>query len=265
MKKPVLYLILILFACSPPKNATSDEAAAGSLPTGDNSRTSLDWPGIYRGILPCADCDGLLMEIQLSSDETFMLSRRYLGKADDASFKTEGTFRWDESGGRITLYENNQPVNTEQFLVGENKLIKLDSDGKPITGDLSSFYVLNRTGQDGLITEKYWKLIELNGKPITSVAGQPHEPYFILKLQERRVNGNGGCNTFFGTYEMTEGWQIRFSKMGSTMMACADVAYERDFLAVFNAADNYTVKSDTLSLNKARMAPLARFVAVYLR
>jgi uncharacterized lipoprotein NlpE involved in copper resistance len=257
--------LLLLLACTSPKDTAQNESATEPLPTADNSRNSLDWAGIYRGILPCADCDGLLTEIQLNNDGTYTLNRRYLGKADEQSFKTEGTFAWDDSGGRITLSVNNQPDNSEQYRVGENKLIKLDVDGNPIVGDLSVMYILNRAGQDGIITEKYWKLIELNGKPIPLVAGQQREPHFILKLHERRVNGNNGCNTFFGTYELMEGWRIRFSRMASTMMACENVNYDSEFLAVFEKADNYTVQSDTLSLNKARMAPLARFIAVYLR
>jgi hypothetical protein len=37
---------------------------------------------------------------------------------------------------------------------------------------------------------------------------------------------------------------------------------ETEFLKVFEMADNYSLSGTTLSLNKARMAPLARFEAV---
>jgi heat shock protein HslJ len=66
-----------------------------------------------------------------------------------------------------------------------------------------------------------------------------------------------------GSYELSEGSRISFSQFASTMMACPDADFEPEFLKVFGDADNFSLKGDTLSLNKARMAPLARFVAAF--
>lgn len=116
------------------------------------------------------------------------------------------------------------------------------------------------------ITEKYWKLIEINGQKVTAENFVTKEPHLILKSEENRVNGNGGCNSFFGSYELdAKVNRISFSNMGSTKMACMGANVEDDFFKVLGTVDNYTVKNDTLHLNKARMAPLAKFVAVYLK
>lgn len=116
------------------------------------------------------------------------------------------------------------------------------------------------------IQEKYWKLIEINGKKVTAEDFASKEPHLILKSTDNRVNGNGGCNSFFGTYELQANVsRIYFSKIGSTRMACMKPTIENDFFNVLETVDNYTVKNDTLQLNKARMAPLAKFVAVYLK
>jgi len=40
---------------------------------------------------------------------------------------------------------------------------------------------------------------------------------------------------------------------------------EKAFLDVLSAVDNYSLNGGHLTLNRARMAPLARFEAVYLR
>jgi heat shock protein HslJ len=50
----------------------------------------------------------------------------------------------------------------------------------------------------------------------------------------------------------------------STLMACPDMETEQMLLGIFERVDNYSLSADgkTLSLNKARMAPLARFEAV---
>ena len=114
------------------------------------------------------------------------------------------------------------------------------------------------------IVEKYWKLKKLDGKDIKMVKNQEKEIYFMLKTDDNRVTGFAGCNTILGSYKLEEGNRIRFSNMGSTMMACPDVDFnEADFLKIFQIADNYTIDGDTLKLNVGRRAPLAVFEAVY--
>ncbi len=46
------------------------------------------------------------------------------------------------------------------------------------------------------------------------------------------------------------------------MMACFDMTVEDGLKNVLANTDNYTINDSILSLNKARMAPLARFKAV---
>ncbi|HRN40727.1 MAG TPA: META domain-containing protein [Vicingus sp.] len=114
---------------------------------------------------------------------------------------------------------------------------------------------------NNIITDKYWKLIELNGKKIIAEQ-QAKEAHVVLKIEENRIVGNGGCNSFFGMYQLKQGDSIQLSPLGSTKMACLNNNVEDEFLKVLAIADNYTLKNDTLSLNKAKMAPLARFELV---
>ncbi|MEO8820503.1 MAG: META domain-containing protein [Ginsengibacter sp.] len=113
------------------------------------------------------------------------------------------------------------------------------------------------------IVNKYWKLITLEGQKVTMAKNKEREIYFVLKPDEKRITGFSGCNTFGGTFTLEAGWRIRFLQMASTMKACPDVdVNEREFLKVFEMADNYTLHNDTLSLNVGRRAPLAVFSAV---
>jgi len=111
------------------------------------------------------------------------------------------------------------------------------------------------------ITEKHWKLVEINGKPVEATS---REAFIILKNEDNRVNGNGGCNTLNGTYVISQGNRINFSQMTSTMMACLNMKVEEELKRVLEMADNYSLSADGkyLSLNRARMAPLARFEVV---
>ncbi|SFG87282.1 META domain-containing protein [Pontibacter chinhatensis] len=121
------------------------------------------------------------------------------------------------------------------------------------------------TQQENTITEKRWKLVELGGQPITMAENQQTEAHFVLHTAGNKVSGNGGCNVINGTYTLSEGNRIRFSKMATTMMYCPGVEREGEFLEVFELTDNYTLHGDTLTLNLGRRAPLAVFHAVYLR
>jgi heat shock protein HslJ len=119
------------------------------------------------------------------------------------------------------------------------------------------------TSNDDVITEKYWKLVELNGHPVTP---GPNDTYITLKLDGQRVIGSGGCNRLAGTYTLGAMNRLRFSQIVSTEMACMEgMETETHFLDVLNRVDSYDVKGDKLVLNKARMAPLARFEAVYMQ
>ncbi|MBO9571617.1 MAG: META domain-containing protein [Chitinophagaceae bacterium] len=111
----------------------------------------------------------------------------------------------------------------------------------------------------------YWKLTELNGQPVGPDTTGGREPHMILQSSDTTVRGNGGCNGFGGNYEWKEPNRIKFDKIVSTMMACERLETENRFFEVLRMADNYYIVGDTLILNKAKMAPLARFTAVYLK
>lgn len=110
------------------------------------------------------------------------------------------------------------------------------------------------------ITGKTWRLVEINGQPIKLI-NPKNNPYFSLDKAEMRYSGHAGCNGVGGTFEIKpEMMRIKFNQGMSTMMACDDLETERLFTKALLAADNYSVNGNILSLNKARMAPLAKFI-----
>jgi heat shock protein HslJ len=111
--------------------------------------------------------------------------------------------------------------------------------------------------------ETYWKLTELMGKPIVVNEAMKKEIHIILKKEGNRVQGFSGCNTIMGGYTLKEGNRITFTGMASTMMACPDLATESEFNKMLGAVDNYSLNGNIMTLNKAKMAPMARFVAVF--
>lgn len=116
------------------------------------------------------------------------------------------------------------------------------------------------------LVETYWKLVELNGNAVAGGDRETREAHLILKNTESRIQGHSGCNRFFGTYTLGETNRITMGDIGSTKMACLDDSnIEYRFFDALGKADRYSISGDTLSLHRAKMAPLAKFVAVYLR
>lgn len=249
MKKIVLLMSVIALMVS-----CKSGSEQGS--TVDNSRDSLDWAGTYIGTLPCADCEGIDYSLLINSDGTYQLTRTYL-VTPEANYSSNGTFAWNDKGSEITL---NGMENEGKFIfkVGENKLTYLDQDGKEITGDLAKNYILEKVDLTKLA--KKWRLVELMGNPIVTPEGAK-EPFLELK-EDGKAHGNFGCNSFHGSYTVRLGDRIHFSQMASTMMMCLNMETEQKFSEVLRMTDNYNLVDNKLVLNRARMAPLARFEAM---
>jgi heat shock protein HslJ len=115
------------------------------------------------------------------------------------------------------------------------------------------------------LTETYWRLTELMGQPIVYADGAKKEMHIILKKEGNRVTGNGGCNSFTGSYIVQAGNRISFSQLAATLMACVNMDKEKEFMDMLSTVDNYAIKGNILSLHKAKMAPLAKFESVYMK
>lgn len=258
MKYIILSLTLLSFLLF---NCSSKVQKEIMIPDHHTSQISLDWDGTYKGILPCVDCEGIETILRINKDSSFQLIKKHLGKKPDST-ETFGTFIWNKEGNTIIL--NNIANAPNRYFVRENSLVQLDIEGNMISGELADKYILNKVlfTQIDKITDVTWRLVELQGKPVSRLDKSKRPIQIRLNSIENRVNGFGGCNNFWGSYTLKEGNQISFSKIASTLMACPDLHLETELYRVLDRADNYTIKDNILSLNKAKIAPLAKFEAV---
>lgn len=274
LRYAILPLIILFTSCNdtvqedtPATDTVLMPDTGAPLTDGHNAVSSLDWAGTYKGILPCADCEGIATELTLTQDLTYTLSTTYLGKGGNST-NSKGKFNWDAAGSTITLDSlRNRP---SQYFVGENYLRQLDMTGHKIAGDLADKYILTKqttnvasvaVAENLPLLETNWRLVELNGQPVAKAEPGKREIHIILKAKDNRLQGFAGCNTMMGSYELKEGNLIRLKKIVSTRMACDEMATEVAFLKVLELLDNYTISGNILSFNKAKMAPLARFEA----
>ena len=90
-----------------------------------------------------------------------------------------------------------------------------------------------------------WVLQTLNDREV-SLSDPDSEMFIQFSEAEHRVNGRGGCNRFFGNYEM-ESNHLKFSPMGATRMSCPDSQIESEFFQMLDAVDAYSIKDNKLS------------------
>ncbi len=139
-KSLTLLSVLALFSGYSPAYAENAESKDKDA---HHAHNSLDWPGIYFGSLPCADCVGIKTSLALNKNGSYMLITQYLGKSE-REFVEKGKFTWGEKANTIVLTPKNG-ATAQQYLVDENVLIQLDSNGNRIAGKQAERYILRRT------------------------------------------------------------------------------------------------------------------------
>lgn len=148
MKKlGILSLMLVLFAACNTANKSNEnaDAAQDSVATVDahTSQSSLDYAGVYEGVLPCADCEGIKTNLTLNKDNTYLLQIAYQkdGK-EQAPQEYKGNFSWNEAGTTVIL-AGIDSFNS-QYLVNEGQIVVLDMNGEKIESTLADHYILKQ-------------------------------------------------------------------------------------------------------------------------
>lgn len=213
--------------------------------TAHNSRNSLDWAGTYAGVTPCAGCEGIETELSITYGRSFELSTKYIGESD-STFQTSGSFTWNENGSIIQLDIEDKSMPVE-YIVQENRLVQLDIDGNRITGDFGERYTLSM--KSPVITDRYWKLISINQAEIDHSNAGSHQPHIIFHQIDNRVSGNGGCNSFMGSYRINGSNQIILSNMASTNATCDLSLYEDSLFRILASVHSFSVRGNMLYLH----------------
>jgi uncharacterized lipoprotein NlpE involved in copper resistance len=93
----------------------------------------------YVGSLPCADCEGIDVSLQLNKDSSYIMNSVYKDSSNN-SVKDIGT--WSMKG-KDTLYLSNDN-HSLIYIKTDTGLIQLDGNGNRITGSLANMYVLHK-------------------------------------------------------------------------------------------------------------------------
>jgi len=121
---------MLLGGCAGRDSAVAPAAGADARSV---SEAELHLPATFRGVLPCADCEGIRHHLDLWPDNVFHLRREWLGRA----FVRDELGRWRIDPARRALIlegGGEMPLQFEVLDVG--RLRQLDMDGRPIVSQL---------------------------------------------------------------------------------------------------------------------------------
>ena len=155
----ILWAVFLLTACNsagdkkvmqpadsvaPIKLITDTNAIASAIDSLHTAQNSIEWDGVYKGVLPCADCSGIETELVLFKDQTYTITRKYLGKGSTINSDGKTPFSWI-NGNTIRL--DGVIDGPSMYLVGEGTVTQLDINGNLIKGALKDKYVLKKQQQ----------------------------------------------------------------------------------------------------------------------
>lgn len=125
--------------------AGQDAAAAKA------ARLEQTLPGVYEGVIPCADCAGIRTALYVKATGTYTRISQYLGS--DGAFEDAGSWRVEAegpaasaAGGAAVVFE---PISSADGawaarVEADGRLRLLDRAGEPIEGPTAERYVLIR-------------------------------------------------------------------------------------------------------------------------
>ena len=118
----LLILVLILNACL----YEAEDKELSSAVKKDNISA---WSGTYHGVLPCADCNRIELEIVLFEDFRYRMKTEKIGSIQFPSQVVDGKFKWRLDGdGLIQLDEKSD--NMVFFVGSDGRLEMRSNDGK---------------------------------------------------------------------------------------------------------------------------------------
>jgi heat shock protein HslJ/uncharacterized lipoprotein NlpE involved in copper resistance len=288
MKKIIVFFFILSIISCNKQNNTEEKV---NEPSVSNSKNSIDYIGTYKGILPCADCEGLETEIVINENETYRIKTRYQGKGNKYFIK-KGNFTWDKKG--IIIILSNVENAPKYYLVGKNTLTQLDLEGQKISGSLANDYILSKQPTDTALetsidnnatvdlnnriqtttvikkvnpavgkyalAETKWKLVSLYN---SKVLAQGKKEYFLkINSKDARFTAFAGCNNITGNYIMPSSNTIDFSDVIMTRMACADMTLEDKFGAMLVQVKRYKINNELLTFYGDGKKVVAQFQAL---
>lgn len=98
----------------------------------------------------------------------------------------------------------------------------------------------NNSNPKEQISNNDWEVVSISNSNELSTT-----PWIRFDLTENKVNGNAGCNDFFGTVDLTDS-SITFGTLGATKKMCPDMTAEDALFDALNNVASYKLEDNKL-------------------
>lgn len=87
--------------------------------------------GVFKGTLPCADCEKIEAELTLNQDNSYEYHTVYYKRGQEYPFTDKGKYSWDKQNPNVVRLENSENL---AVLISETHAELCGLDGKPVQG-----------------------------------------------------------------------------------------------------------------------------------
>ena len=115
---------------------------------------------------------------------------------------------------------------------------------------LTSVISIAACGSGASIEDTMWKLDSYGEKGNFRPLLEDTEITIEFKSAESQFAGSGGCNSYFGSYEINQNELIINPPIGSTMMACPEpiMDQEQEYFKLLETTETFKVDNNKLTI-----------------
>lgn len=186
--------------------------------SGEGSTSTELSGGTYRGVLPCADCEGIFYELQFQKGRQYKATSIYIGESN-RPFTESGSWRIKSD---TLLVLSGRADGPRRFAIQDGNLVVLDQKGREITGSLANHYILHEA--DTTKQKAQWKDRRLRG---IDFRASGNEPFWSLDIDFDKMM----------RFEVLDGDSLQVAVPGMTQ----DTASKARLLQTKAASDSLTV------------------------
>lgn len=139
-----LLMATFLVSCTKKETTNSEtpEIVVGSVEEPKTDSTQAYIAATYSGEIPCADCEGIIENLSLKQDGTFVRESLYKNGKYEEPLKVEGKYKIE--GQKVVLEGIKDGSSNLYELEGSDKLHYLTPEGKKVEGVLADKYILTK-------------------------------------------------------------------------------------------------------------------------
>lgn len=125
----------------------------------------------YSGVIPCADCPGILYEISFDEAQKYSASSIYISDSN-RPFIENGS--WSVENDTLIVLKDDSADQARQFAFHDSSLVILDQEGSRITtGSLADHYVLDRKEGSSADDSMPWADLREQGIDFRAAGNEP--------------------------------------------------------------------------------------------